>query len=100
MNMFQMLMTALSLVALGSSVFYSFHYRRQRDPAAKGLSAAKMNISMGLLLLLFAVMQVAFFEMSSLRMVIGTLFALVGLFNLFAGLKNRSYFQSQMSKPS
>lgn len=100
MEWFQTLLTALILLALGASVFYSFSYRRKRDPALRGLSAAKMNISMGLLLLLLAVMQVSQFEMSSLRLVLGTVFALIGLFNLFAGLKNRTYFRSLQNKSS
>lgn len=100
MQWLQMLLTVLVLLALGCSVFYSFSYRRQRDPARRGLSAANMNISMGLLLLLLAVMQVSQFQMSSLRLVLGTVFALIGLFNLFAGLKNRSYFRSLQNKSS
>ncbi|WP_438446142.1 YtpI family protein [Gorillibacterium sp. sgz5001074] len=94
MQWFQLLFITLILIALAGSVFYSFRYRRQRDPAAKGLSAAKMNISMGALLLLLALMQATLFEMSTLRLVMATLFALIGLFNLFAGFKNRSYYRT------
>ncbi|MNI96397.1 hypothetical protein D3C73_1548320 [compost metagenome] len=59
-----------------------------------------MNICMGLMLIGIAVLQVSLFEMSSLRLVLGTLFALIGLFNVFAGRKNLGYYQSLKSKPA
>jgi hypothetical protein len=100
MEWIQTVLTGLILLALTSSVFYSFSYRRKREPAQRGMYAAKMNISMGLLLLLLAAMQVSQFEMSLFRMIFSTAFALIGLFNLFAGFKNRSYFRSLQNKSS
>lgn len=100
MEWIQTLFIVLILLALAGSVFYSIRYRTQRDPAVKGLSAANMNISMGLMLMLLAFMQAFLFEMSTLRLVLATVFALIGLFNLFAGFKNRSYFQTLRNKSS
>jgi uncharacterized membrane-anchored protein len=92
------LLTVIALAALSLSVFYSFSYRRRQDHVLRGLYAAKMNIYMGLMLLDIAVLQVSLFEMSSLRLVLSTLFALIGLFNLFAGRKNLGYYQSLQKK--
>ncbi|ANE48451.1 hypothetical protein SY83_21630 [Paenibacillus swuensis] len=74
------------------SVYNSFKSRRETDGARKGIYAARTNISMGAMLILIAVMQLFFFQGSSLRVIIGVLFLLIGVFNLFAGLRNHSYF--------
>lgn len=94
---YHIVLLAVILLTLILSVGYSFRHRRQQNPSLKGLYAARMNISMGLLLLALAILQLALFDMSTGRLVLGTAFALLGLFNLFAGIKNHSYFRSLKS---
>jgi hypothetical protein len=74
------------------SVVFSFRSRRATDPKARGLNAARMNLSMGALLILAALVQIVLFEPDTVRIIIGTLFLLLGLFNLFAGLRNHGRF--------
>lgn len=89
------ILLVLILISLTLSVFYSFSYRRKQEPCLRGIYMARMNMSMGLLLVLVSLLQAAMFEMSTLRLVLSVIFALLGLFNLFAGLKNHSYFRKQ-----
>jgi len=95
MAWYQYVLTVLIVASLGFSVFYSFRYRLHKDPQARGLYAARMNISMGMLLILLSLVQLFQFEMNTVRLVIGALLLLLGLFNLFAGLRNHSRFRFQ-----
>jgi hypothetical protein len=74
------------------SVYYSFRSRKQTDPKLRGLMASRMNIAMGIMLVIIAVTQLFFFTDSNVRRVFGTICFLLGLFNLFAGLRNQSHF--------
>jgi hypothetical protein len=47
-----------------------------------------MNISMGLMLISISVIQLFLFTGSSVRVVVGAVMLLLGLFNLFAGIRN------------
>ncbi|KIL35564.1 hypothetical protein SD71_13010 [Cohnella kolymensis] len=83
---------ALIVVTSAASAVFSFRARRTADARLRGLYAARMNISMGLMLIFIAVIQMFLFSGSTVRVVIGALFMLLGLFNLFAGLRNHSHF--------
>lgn len=83
------------IAALVLSVFYSIRSRRQNDARLRGLYAARLNICMGLMLMSIALFQFSFFSGSSIRVVVGALFLLLGLFNLFAGIRNHSFFTRQ-----
>lgn len=80
------------VIACIFSVIFSFKSRRATDPTVRGLNAARMNISMGILLILAALVQFILFEPDTIRIIIGSLFLLIGLFNLFAGLRSHGYF--------
>jgi multisubunit Na+/H+ antiporter MnhG subunit len=84
------------------SLYNSFAARRAQDPIRRGLLSARMNIGMGTMLTLFAVIQLFLFrsanEGSSIRVIIGTLFLLLGLFNIFAGLRNRKIYLAKANK--
>jgi len=89
---FQYILSASIIITLGLSVFYALRYRRQSDPIKRGLLAARMNICMGLMLILFSISQLFFFTDTAVRRIIGTIFMLVGLFNLYSGLRNHAAF--------
>ena len=83
------------VIIMLSSVFsalYSFRSRRETDARLRGLYTSRMNICMGIMLIFIAFIQMFMFSGSSLRVVIGALFILIGLFNLFAGLRNHSHY--------
>lgn len=74
------------------SVVFSFKSRRAGDPKHRGLYAARMNMSMGALLILAALVQLVLFEPDTIRIVVGAIFLLVGAFNIFAGVRNHIHF--------
>lgn len=74
--------------SLFGSVFFSVRYRRQLSRKARGIDAAKMNISMGAMLISIAIIQLFLFTGSTVRVIVGAVMLLLGLFNLFAGLRN------------
>jgi hypothetical protein len=78
-------------VSLILTVFYSYKSRRSADGRLRGLFAARMNICMGIMLLFISLIQI-FYPGSTLRVIIGAIFMLLGLFNLFAGIRNHGYF--------
>jgi len=98
MQVLQWLLMAGIAVTLILSLVFSFKSRRSADPRLRGLNAARMNIFMGLMLLLVATVQIALYRASTLQVIVGTLFALLGLFNLFAGIRNRTHYASLRKK--
>ncbi|MGG6313038.1 YtpI family protein [Paenibacillus macerans] len=84
----QYVLYAFLIITCVSSVFFSFKSRRTLDPRVRGLAAAKTNISMGVMLIILALIQMFLFSGSTLRVVIGALFMVLGAFNIFAGIRN------------
>ena len=82
------------IATLITTVFYSYRSRRAKEFRLKGLYAARMNISIGFMMTAIAVIQLFLFVDSMVRVIVGTVFLLVGLFNLFAGIRNHSYFSA------
>jgi len=83
----------LIVLTLALSIYFSFRFRRERDPKQRGLYSARLNICMGIMLVLIAVTQLFFFSDTAFRRIFGTICLLLGLFNLFAGIRNHSHFQ-------
>lgn len=75
------------------SAIFSFKSRRSADARTRGIFTARMNVSMGVMLLLIAAVQLFMSGESTLRIVIGAVFMLLGVFNLFAGLRNLSAYR-------
>ncbi|QJC53010.1 hypothetical protein HGI30_16485 [Paenibacillus albicereus] len=80
------------------SVLNSFRSRRSKDANLKILYAAQMNISMGCMLILIALIQMFLYEGSTIRVIVGAVFMLLGLFNIFAGLRNRSIIRGVIAR--
>ncbi|OBR62953.1 hypothetical protein A7K91_09555 [Paenibacillus oryzae] len=90
----------LILISLGFSAFYSLKTRRSKEPGIRGLYQARTNIAMGAMLLSIAAVQLFLSGESTLRIVIGALFGVIGLFNVFAGLRNHSFYQAKIQSGS
>lgn len=89
----QSILSILIIVTLAYSVYYSFRSRRETEPAKRGLYTARMNINMGIMLVLIAVTQLFFFTDSATRRIFGTVCLLIGLYNFFVGVRNHGHFQ-------
>jgi Zn-dependent protease len=83
------------ILALGFTLYYSVKFRRERQSDLRGLLQAKQNISMGILLVLLAAYPL-FVTSGTVGVIVGLLFLLMGLFNLFAGIRNRSTYQARL----
>jgi Zn-dependent protease len=88
-----LLMILICLLSLGS-VYYSYKSRRSADARARGMNAALMNICMGFMLVLIAIFFMLAYSGSTLKVIVGAMFIVLGLFNLFAGLRNHSIYRS------
>ncbi|WP_274652254.1 YtpI family protein [Paenibacillus humicola] len=87
------LLILICLLSVGS-VYFSFKSRRLSDARLRGLNAARMNICMGFMLVLIALFFMLAYSGSTLKVIVGALFIVLGLFNLFAGLRNHSVYRS------
>lgn len=88
----QSILFILVLLSFFASIYFSITYRRQKDPTLRGLFMARMNISMGLLLIFLSIIQLFLFTPSNTRVALGLIFFLVGLFNLFSGIRNHGIY--------
>jgi heme/copper-type cytochrome/quinol oxidase subunit 2 len=93
MLVIQTVLFAFIVAMLLISVYFSFRYRREKDMKKRGLFAARMNICMGIMLVAISVTQLFFFTDSTVRRIFGTVCLLLGLFNLFAGIRNHGVYQ-------
>jgi hypothetical protein len=91
---FYVLIVLLSVM----SVYFSFRSRRSQNPVLRGLHAAKMNLSMGFLLISMALVQWILFEPDTIRIVLGAVFIVIGAFNVFAGFRSYGYYSRLSSK--
>jgi cell division protein FtsW (lipid II flippase) len=92
MHAIQLTLFILICLFLGLTLFYSIRSRRESDAAKRGLYTARMNICMGLMLVLIAITQIFFFSESSFRRIFGTVLVLIGVFNVFVGIRNHGHF--------
>ncbi|WP_243735243.1 YtpI family protein [Paenibacillus turpanensis] len=76
------------------SIYYSVMSRRAADMTRKAQLSSKMNICMGSMLIAVSAVQLVLFEESKVRSVVGIVFLLLGLFNLFAGIRNLSLLRT------
>ncbi|MNI06483.1 hypothetical protein D3C81_1417260 [compost metagenome] len=86
------------IISSVGSIVYSIKSRRSLDPIVRGKSAAKMNIFMGCMLIILAIIQMFMYSGSTVRVVIGALFMVLGAFNIFAGIRNLGTYLRQSTK--
>lgn len=98
MDIIQQVLFISICLALLSSLYYSIRSRRSRDGIQRGLYGARMNISMGLMLLGIAFIQMVMFNSTTVRVIVGAIMLVVGIFNLFAGIRNHGYFSRQQDQ--
>jgi glucan phosphoethanolaminetransferase (alkaline phosphatase superfamily) len=95
----QLILFLLIALAVAVSIAYSIRFRREIEPIRKGIYNARLNISMGIMLIFIALSQLFFFNDSNLRRIFGTVCLLMGLFNLFAGIRNHGAYQRLLNQP-
>jgi drug/metabolite transporter (DMT)-like permease len=88
-------LTVAILLSLIFTVFYSYRSRTQKDTYKRVVFAAKMNISMGFMLVSMAMLQIFLFEANTMRTILGIVFLLLGLFNFFSGVRSYMHYNAQ-----
>ncbi|WP_379135860.1 YtpI family protein [Paenibacillus sp. sgz500958] len=86
------LLFILLVIFVISAALFSIAARRTPDPLDKGLKRSALNILMGAMLVTLALMSMFLFHGSTLSVIIEAVFILMGLFNMFSGLRSRSYY--------
>lgn len=94
----QLILFVLIVLTVSVSIAYSIRFRREKEPMKKGIYNARLNISMGIMLISIAISQLFFFNDSNIRRVFGTVCLLLGLFNLFAGIRNHGAYQRHLEQ--
>lgn len=92
----QTILFILICILLALTLFFSIRSRRETDPAKRGLYTARMNICMGFMLVMIAITQIFFFSESSFRRIFGTILVLIGVFNVFVGIRNHGHFDRML----
>lgn len=87
--------SVLIFISLLFSITYSIRSRQAKEPILKGILTGKLNISMGAMLIFISIIQLIYSNESTLRIVLGAIFLLLGLFNLFAGLRSLSFYRNK-----
>lgn len=86
------LLFALLVVSCIGAALYSSRSRRAKDARERGIYGAVMNIFMGIMLVVLALIAMFMFRGSTVAVIIEAVFMVLGAFNIFAGIRNRSYF--------
>ncbi|MBY0218334.1 YtpI family protein [Paenibacillus illinoisensis] len=83
---------AIFALAMVCSALNSIRSYRAANAADAGFYRSWTNIWMGGMLIVLSIILMFVFTGSSLSIVVEALFLIIGAYNLFAGLRNRSYF--------
>ncbi|MBP1993267.1 YtpI family protein [Paenibacillus eucommiae] len=89
----QLILSTFIVIALACSFYFSFRSRKEKNPNKRGLYLSKMNIFLGIMLLLIAITQLFFFTDSNLRRIFGIVCFLLGFFNLFSGIRSNGIYR-------
>lgn len=99
-SLIRYLLFALLIITCLCSAFYSYRSRRTTDIRLRGIYGSNMNISLGVMLVVLALICMFIFHGSTAGVVVEALFLVMGAFNIFAGLRNRSHFNRMKSSNS
>ncbi|WP_077214231.1 YtpI family protein [Bacillus dakarensis] len=72
-------------------IFYKAKYFRTKLPAEKKWVSAKSNIALGLFVGFFGLNQI-FLNLSTVGIIVGIVFILLGVFNVWGGIKSYKFF--------
>jgi len=97
-NLIQYVFSPGIFISVLFSIYFSVKSRQAKEPIKKGLLTAKLNISMGSMLIFISAVQLFLSNQSTMRIILGAIFLVFGLFNLFAGLRNKSYFSMKQKQ--
>lgn len=90
------ILSPVIFISLLCSIYFSVKSRQAKEPIRKGILSGKLNISMGIMLIFISFVQLFLSNESTLRIILGAIFLVIGAFNLFAGLRNLRFFKNKL----
>jgi len=93
-----MFLTGLTLAALVLTIAFGIQYRMVKQPLARKVGQSLMNIFMGSTLILFSINQFLFPDLSTTRIVVAIVLGILGIFNLWMGIKNYRFYKTNMQQ--
>lgn len=91
---------AIFAVAMVFAALNSIRSHRSSDAASAGLYRSWTNIWMGGMLVVLALILMFVFTGSTLSVIVEALFLIMGAYNVFAGIRNRSYYARLQQRSS
>ncbi len=79
------------IISLAFYIFYKAKYFRTKLPIEKKWISTKSSISLGTFVALFGINQLFLFQ-STVTYLVAAVFILIGLLNIFAGIKAYKYY--------
>jgi hypothetical protein len=93
MDFFRWILFLVIIYAAFNALRYSRGWRKAAEAKDRGTQQALMNLYLGAMLISMGTIQLIYYEGSNARIVIGAVFALLGLFNVYGGYRNYRRFQ-------
>ncbi|NMO95503.1 YtpI family protein [Paenibacillus lemnae] len=94
-DMLKYVLIALLAISTLAAARNSIYARRKKDPLDRGMHRASTNIWMGVMLVVLSVLAMFMFSGSTLAVIVEAIFMVLGAFNIFAGIRSRSYLNRQ-----
>jgi hypothetical protein len=88
MDLFRWILFFVIIYGALNALRYSRGSKKATDAKDRGIQTARMNMYLGTMLVSMALIQILYYEGSTVRIVIGSIFLLLGLFNVLAGYRN------------
>lgn len=92
-----LLFILMVIFVIGAAIF-SLSSRRAINPRDKGLKRSVMNVMLGAMLVTLSLMSMFLFRGSTINIIVEAAFFLIGVFNIFSGLRSYSYYSRSLSE--
>jgi uncharacterized membrane protein len=92
-----LLFVLLVIFVIGAAVF-SLSSRRALDPKDKGLKRSVMNVMLGAMLVTLSLISMFLFRGSTINIIVEAAFLLIGVFNIFSGIRSYSYYSRSRNR--
>ncbi len=90
----------LMIIQLGLTTYFSLRARRHSDPLKRGINFARMNIMIGVLFMTLSLAQLFTAPFRNLFVAFAIFVLLIGLYNLFVGIRNHITFSQLLDVES
>ncbi len=100
LDIIRYILFAVLVISCIAAALFSFRARRMPNPLDRGIFLGMMNISMGTMLVALSFIAMLMFRGSTPAVIVEAVFIVLGAFNIFAGIRNTTYYSRQKSAQS